>query len=743
MARCLLKTMALPSDFWGEAICTAVYVLNRCPTKSLNNMTPYEAWHGRKPNVKHMRIFGCVAYVKLVGPGLTKLSDRSAKMIFIGYESGTKGYRFFNPATGKLVVGRDAIFDENVSWDWANAAGNTDQLSGEFIVHYEDSDSNSTIGDPEPTEQSAEDAVSEDQGGAADYDQAAPGTPVTPQSSVAQGHVFVTPPSQDSAFSDQGPHRYRLMSELLDTTDEVQDYEYSGMCLLAADEPASVEAALEEGCWRDAMIAELKSIEQNKTWAYAVLPKDHKAIGLKWVFKVKKDPSGKIVKHKARLVVKGYAQVQGVDYDEVFAPVARMETVRLLLALAAQGEWQVHHMDVKSAFLNGNLEEEVYVHPPPGFSDPKHSGKVLRLKKALYGLKQAPRAWNARLDQELKFLGFNRSVEEHAVYRRGTGNSLILVGVYVDDLIICGPDSKNIVEFKQQMKKSFDMSDLGLLTYYLGLEVKQKPGEITVCQSAYAEKIVEISGMKGCNPADTPMEQHIKLLSGKPELVANATKYRSLVGSLRYLVNSRPDLAYSVGMISRFMETPNSEHWGAMKRIIRYVAGTTKLGCKYVKGALSDLVGFTDSDHAGDLEKRKSTSGVLFFYGGNAVSWSSQKQKVVSLSSCESEYIAAATGACQGVWLSRLVADITCSDVKKFKLFIDNRSAEELSKNPVFHERSKHIDTRYHYIRECVADGVLEVQHVSTEDQLADMLTKPLARIRFAEMRRQLGVVSI
>jgi hypothetical protein len=238
---------------------------------------------------------------------------------------------------------------------------------------------------------------------------------------------------------------------------------------------------------------------------YADLPKDHKAISLKWVFKVKRDLAGNYVKYKARLVVKGYAQVQGIDYDEVFTPVSRMETVRLLLALAAQGEWQVHHMDVKSAFLNGNLEE-VYVHQPPGFSDPKHSGKVLRLKKALYGLKQAPRAWNARLDQELKLLGFTRSVEEHAVYRRGTCSSMILVGVYVDDLIICGPDSKGIADFKQQMKNSFDMSDLGLLTYYLGLEVKQRPREITVCQSAYAEKIVEISGMKGCNSVDTPME---------------------------------------------------------------------------------------------------------------------------------------------------------------------------------------------------------------------------------------------
>jgi hypothetical protein len=189
------------------------------------------------------------------------------------------------------------------------------------------------------------------------------------------------------------------MTDLLDSTDVITDFEYSGVCMLAADEPANVEQALEEHCRKQAMDAEMQSIIQNKTWVLSDLPKDHKAIGLKWVFKVKRDPDGKIVKHKVRLVAKGYPQIQGVDFDEVFAPVARLETVRTLLALAAQGEWEVHHMDVKSAFLNGELQEEVYVQQPPGYSDPKSHGKVLKLKKALYGLKQAPRAWNAKLDQ--------------------------------------------------------------------------------------------------------------------------------------------------------------------------------------------------------------------------------------------------------------------------------------------------------------------------------------------------------
>ena len=342
-------------------------------------------------------------------------------------------------------------------------------------------------------------------------------------------------------------------------------------------------------------------------------------------------------------------------------------------------------------------------------------------------------------------LGFYRSEEEHVVYKRGNGDSLLLLGVYVDDLIICGPNNKYIVEFKQQMCRTFSMSDLGLLSYYLGMEVKQKPGEITLCQKAYAARIIDQCGMTGCNPVDTPMEQNCKLVPGRPDMAKDVTKFRSLVGSLRYLVNTRPDISYSVGMVSRYMECPTTEHWAAIKRIIRYLAGTTEYGCRYTTSSFTNmkLLGYSDSDHAGDLEKRKSTSGVVFFLNGNVVTWTSQKQRVVALSSCEAEYIAAASAACQGVWLTRLIADLTGERLQKFKLLMDNKSALELSKNPVYHERSKHIDTRYHFIRECVSDEIAEVEHIGTERQLADILTKPLGRIKFVEMRYKLGVSAV
>ena len=320
------------------------------------------------------------------------------------------------------------------------------------------------------------------------------------------------------------PLRYRTIPNLLDTTDEVQGFEYSGLCLVAAEEPNTIDEALSEDCWRRAMEVEMKAIEDNRTWVVSNLPPKQKAIGLKWVFKVKKDPDGKVVKHKARLVAKGYAQRQGVDFDEVFAPVARIETVRVLLALAAHGGWQVHHMDVKSAFLNGDLTETVYVQQPPGFIIGK-GDKVLKLKKALYGLRQAPRAWNSKLDKELIALGFVRSKLEHAVYKRSSRDSFLLVGVYVDDLIISGPNISDVMKFKSEMRRKFSMSDLGLLSYYLGIEVKQGDGEITLSQSAYAQKILENANMKNCNSCDTPMECRLKLSKLKGEDAINPIAY--------------------------------------------------------------------------------------------------------------------------------------------------------------------------------------------------------------------------
>uniref|UniRef100_A0A453B0H4 Reverse transcriptase Ty1/copia-type domain-containing protein n=1 Tax=Aegilops tauschii subsp. strangulata TaxID=200361 RepID=A0A453B0H4_AEGTS len=438
-------------------------------------------------------------------------------------------------------------------------------------------------------------------------------------------------------------------------------------------------------------------------------------------------------------------QEQGVDFEEVFAPVTRMESVRLVIALAAQESWKLHHMDVKSVFLNGELKEEVYVKQPPGYIKEGEEHKVLKLHKALYGLYQAPRAWNIKLDRTLISLGFEKSPLEHAMYKRGKGKDRLLVGIYVDDLLITGADEEEIARFKLQMKELFKMSDLGLLTYYLGIEVHQKPEGITLCQEAYAKKILESCSMEDCNPSFVPIEPRLKLSKRSEASAVDATEYRSVVGSLRYLVNTRPDLAYSVGIVSRFMEAPTTEHWAAVKHILRYIKGTTNFGCVYLreKKEMVELLGYSDSDLAGDVDDRKSTSGVAYFLGGSIVTWLSQKQKVVALSSCEAEYIAAATAAGQGVWLGRLLGDLTDKEAESVVLNVDNKSAIALCKNPVHHDRTKHIDIRYHYIRECVEESKIEVNYVCTDDQLADILTKSLGRQKFTEMRGRIGVQAV
>jgi hypothetical protein len=549
----------------------------------------------------------------------------------------------------------------------------------------------------------------------------------------------------DADHDDDAPLRFRAIDTIIGpaTPPGYAARELNEeLMFTSADEPTSFGEAERTACWRQAMRDELRSIEENATWEPVPLPAGHRAIGLKWVFKVKRDELGNITRHKARLVAKGYVQRAGVDFDEVFAPVARMESIRTLLALAAHEGWRVHHMDVKSAFLNGDLREEVYVSQPPGFIIGNDDGKVLRLSKALYGLRQAPRAWNAKLDSSMVSLGFQRSSSEHGIYTRSSGAARLVVGVYVDDLIISGASSDTITEFKRDMMRLFSMSDLGLLTYYLGIEVNQTKAGITLCQSAYAGKLLERSGLGACNSSTLPMEPRLKLSRSSTTPTVDATAYRRIIGGLRYLIHTRPDLAFAVGYLSRFMEAPHEDHLVAVKRVLRYVAGTRTHGLYYTRKeeGRARLTGYSDADMAGDVDTRKSTTGITFFLGGNIITWQSSKQKVVALSSCEAEYIAAATAACQGVWLARLVADMTGVETGAPELKVDNQSAIALSKNPVHHDRSKHIDTRFHYIRECTEENRIVLSYVSTEKQLADILTKALGRVRFLELRKLIGV---
>jgi hypothetical protein len=349
-----------------------------------------------------------------------------------------------------------------------------------------------------------------------------------------------------------------------------------------------------------------------------------------------------------------------------------------------------------------------------------------------------------KLDDTLLSLGFQRSPSDHAVYMRCDGDEKLLLGVYVDDLVVTGTSLEVITRFKAQMQSMFAMSDLGRLSFYLGIEVHQSSTCITLKQAAYAANLVEKAGLTDCNPVHVPMEPRLKMSKESKNPAVDATLYRSIVGSLRYLVHTRPDITFAVGFVSRFMEAPTTEHWAAVKHLIRYIAGTLHFRCRYERVAGEPrLIGYSDADYAGDIDDRRSTTGMVFLLRGSAISWQSQKQKATALSSCEAEYMASTAAACQAVWLRRMLDELLGKKNGATTIFIDNKSAIQLCNNPVFHERSKHIDTRFHFIRECVQDGKINVEYVPTGEQLADIMTKALPRPRFQELRRKLGIIDL
>eukprot|EP00253_Pinus_taeda_P018867 PITA_18867 len=453
------------------------------------------------------------------------------------------------------------------------------------------------------------------------------------------------------------------------------------------------------------MNEEIGAIKKSKTWELVDLPEGKDAIGVKWVYKTKRNAEGKIDRHKARFVVKGYKQQQGKDYDETFALVARIETVRTTLSIAAQHKWKIYQMDVKYAFLNGVLKEEVYVEQPLRYEVDGQEHKVYRLKKALYGLKQAPRAWYNRIDAYLIENAFDKCDGEPTLYINENESKIIIVVLYVDDLIFTSNDASPIVDFKAVMKNGFEMTDLGFLRYFLGIEVDQSENGVLISQDKYVEAVLKRFNMQNSKAAVTPTVVGLKLTKEDNNKDFNPKLYNSIVGSLMYLTATRPDIMHAVSLISRFMERPKETLWQAAKRILR-----------------------------------KSTSGYVFHMGSGAISWASKKQPVVSLSIAEAKYVATTTATCQAVWLRRVLRDLCHEQENGTTIYCDNTLAIALSKNIVFHKRTKHIDTKFHFIRELVNNGEIVLQHCRTDDQLADILTKPLAKNFFYHFRKCLGM---
>ncbi|GJR08198.1 retrovirus-related pol polyprotein from transposon TNT 1-94 [Tanacetum coccineum] len=479
-------------------------------------------------------------------------------------------------------------------------------------------------------------------------------------------------------------------------------------CFLSQEEPKKIAEALQDDSW---------------------------VIGTKWVYRNKRDV---VVRNKARLVAQGYTREEGIDYDEVFAPVARIEAIRLFLAFASFMGFIVYQMDVKSAFLYGTIDEEVYVSQPPGFVDPDHPNKVYKVVKALYGLHQAPRAWYATLSTFLEKHGYKRGTIDKTLFIKRDKKDIMLVQVYVDDIIFGSTNKSWCAEFEALMKSRFQMSSMGELTFFLGLQVKQNKGGIFISQDKYVAEILKKFDLVNVKAAITPMETKLPLTKDEEAFDVDVHLYRSMIGSLMYLTASRPDIMYEVCVCSRFQVTPKASPSQCCQRIFKYSRLYT-LGLWYPRESPFDLEAFSDSDYGGSNLDRKSTTGGCQFLGQRLISWQCKKQTIVATSTTKAEYVAAANCCGQVLWVQNQLLDYGFNFMNT-KIHIDNESTICIVKNPVYHSKTKHIEIRHHFIRDCYEKKLISVEKIHTDLNVADLLTKPFDGPRFNYLVVSIGI---
>lgn len=712
MTRCMLLESGLPQSLWSEALHTATYLRNRCPTKVLDEKTPYEQWFGRKPSVAHLRIFGCDVVSLNKKPGKSKLLPKGERLTFVGYSLQSKAYRLYNRQQKTIVIARDVIFFESsFSTTKEDREENEDKLDGDnwFAVDINALEADKThLRDDlhKHCESSTEDSETE----------------VPPGVKRKRGRPKIIRTGERGR-----PRKLRVVEPAINAM-------IKG---LTEQDPKSVAEAMNSKSakyWEEAMKEEIENLRRNKTWDLVGKPNDKNIVGCKWVFVTKKKLNGELERHKARLVAQGFSQKQYVDYNETFSPVVRHSAIRMLFAVAAQKQYLVHHIDIVSAYLNGVLEDEVFMRQPENFVDERYPDKVCKLKKSIYGLKQAGRDWNRKLNEVLINIGFKRCKTDNCLYVKRLDEEFIYIAVYVDDILLSCFSEHVLKSIVNDLNKHVDAVDRGPAKYYLGMEIERDGlrGNITIHQEKYVRDLLEKWKMTECKPAKTPIAsgsilQKCSKVGCKGD---DSFNYQSLIGSLNYLsVISRPDITYAVSMLSQFNSHPEKEHFTAAKHVLRYLKYKPK-GMLTYTSSTNGLVSYTDADWGSDMNDRKSYSGFVLFLAGGAIAWESRKQSSVSLSSMEAEYVAMCQGTKEVVYQRSLLQEIGLAEFVKGPTILncDNQSAQFLVKNPVAHKRSKHIDIRYHYIREKFETNEISIQYVPTANNVADLLTKCLCK---------------
>ncbi|KAM2874298.1 hypothetical protein COP2_017588 [Malus domestica] len=797
----LLNTAGLTPEFWYFACAHSVFLINRMPCKTLLMCSPYQCLYQKVPDVQSLKIFGSAMFPWLRPYNANKLQARSAMCIFLGYFMGYKGVICFDLKTRKYIISRHVIFDESCFPaklpQQHTVIDQHQQASQQFMpvlipvpdrhrglissTQLPDLVTSDTSGHNQPcTSEQGNVSISGSQDSdTVSSDHLTLSTPVDtphllPVLDPAQLQV-VLPFTTSSSSNNSDPNDVRpngpqtrlqtgaisrqnyasfitslpqlLSLQLMDSASEIQHMEqcHGGFSFLAdisdVEEPKNFKSAVHKVQWQKAMQEEFDALKAQGTWKLVPPPSNQSVIGSKWVYKVKKNPDGSVSRFKARLVAQGFTQEHGIDYSETFSPVVRHTTVRIILALAAQFSWPLRQLDIKNAFLHGDLEEEVYMTQPQGFVDPQQPDHVCRLVKSLYGLKQAPRAWNSKFTSYLPSLGFTTSLSDTSLFVKVDDADIILLLLYVDDIILTGSNPTKVQYVINDLAGVFDLTDMGKLTYFLGIQVQyHTDGSLFLNQSKYAKELLKKAGMESCKPTSTPFKPHTQVLANEGVLLTDPSQYRSVVGAFQYLTFTRPDLAYSVNMVCQYMTQPTDVHLHLVKRILRYVQGTVHCGLHYTKGSDFKLTAYSDSDWAADITTRRSISGFVVYLGSNPISWQSKKQSTVSRSSTEAEYKALAHCAADVFWIRSVFKDIHQHLSTPHSLYCDNLSALALSSNPVFHSKIKHLDTDYHFVREKVQKGAIHVHYIPTDDQVADVFTKGLHSPLFLKHCRHLGL---
>lgn len=732
--RCLLAEAGLPQDFWAEAVSTACYLINRSPCQNSLSVTPEQAWTGKIPNLKHLKIFGCKVMVHIPKDKRRKLDVKSRECIFLGYCDNTKGYRCYNPEDKMTYISRNVKFFEKI-YPGLNHSEKSD------VIHFFQDE-------PEDSAEASSSGLVQQEG---EVNSAISVSieEVQDDDISVQTEVNHNISRDEEFFSGEDEQEAPINEPELRRSTRISKPPERLQCQISSEhvdnDPSTVEEALsspEAHLWKEAMQEEYDSLMENRTWDLVDKPKSKKPISCKWVFKKKRTSTGEIERYKARLVVKGYSQKYGIDYEETFSPVVRYTTVRYLMGLAVKFNLEIEQMDAVTAFLQGELSEEIYMEQPQGFNS---NNQVCRLRKSLYGLKQASRVWNEKLDKALKRFGLTQSNVDSCLYYHIEGDRIFIVAIYVDDLLILHNDLKRRDNFKKNLMNTFKMKDIGNAEYVLGIKITRdrEKGKIWLDQKLYIENLLEKYNMTECNPVSTPTDPNQKLLKNDSKVISEDmanVPYQQAVGSLLYAAQvTRPDIAYAVNYCSRFSRNPDKSHWTAVKRIMRYLKGTLDFKIEFNRHENSTICGFTDSDWAGDLNDRRSTCGYIFTMCGGPISWNSKKQQTVALSTTEAEYMGVTHAAQEGMWLKKLNNQLF-KDKNAINIKCDNKSAINLCSNKAYHPRTKHIDIKHYFIQEKVNDGIIKLEYISTKQMLADFLTKGLT---FEKHRSCLGGLNI